>query len=351
MAPKSQYVLYSLCKFLTIIPFRPTTPLASTSHKIYCSFVVLTSTVLTIVTFLNNKWYSQFHHIKMSVLILIQLNLSTFNLITTLSGVLWKREKWHKLLNDLNTMTNRNGQSGRSATIATTSIIVSAVILVWIMYFWANYFGVVYYLKKYNVAYFHFFLMFAYSTVLSWILSIILVEYSNLNRTVCKELQLGQSIEQMFCFLKDTVDTFNDIFGWPMALIISFTTLYLVNNLDYMFLATASLPGSIFYRLLADAAMVLLIFTSTVFLIFMCDSVVQEAEKLQASVQKIRRIRPNLTAKEDQDLEKLCGVIIENFPQFSVARFFNIGRGTVLNILSTVTTFFIIMIQLDTKNN
>lgn len=82
----------------------------------------------------------------------------------------------------------------------------------------------------------------------------------------------------------------------------------------------------------------------------MCDSVIQEAEKMLSTIQKMRRIYLNLTLQEQDNLKQLGNVILENFPKFSVARFFDISRSTILNILSTVTTFFIIMIQFNGKD-
>lgn len=273
MRSKSLNILFAIMKILTIIPFNSTTKTANILQKLYFCILMSITTFLTITSLINNGWYSNFNHIKMTVNILIHLNSLIFNFDTTMSVIFWKKTKWQNFLEKFNhIITNNNNRVERNATVAIVSIFVAFLGIIWIYYFWANYFIATYYFPRYNVVYFHFFLLFVYSTFISFLTSLIYLEYKQLNEVLCKDFSktkfnlIIKTTEQSFLFLKDVVDIFNDIFGWPLALIILYTTLYLLNNFDFMFIATAALPESIGYRLIADCSMVLIIFVSNTLL-------------------------------------------------------------------------------------
>jgi gustatory receptor len=88
---------------------------------------------------------------------------------------------------------------------------------------------------------------------------------------------------------------------------------------------------------------------STIYLIFLCDDVVKEAEDLLEVSCRLRWNLANLTSEEKRDLYWFTDFLLDNFPKLSAARFFHINRSTVLGILGTTTTFFIIMIQFNSS--
>ncbi|XP_068901881.1 uncharacterized protein [Tenebrio molitor] len=216
--------------------------------------------------------------------------------------------------------------------------------------------------------------------------------------------KLLSEIESSLFFQKDTVDLINDIFGWPLALIISYTTLYILNNLDFVFQNSLIPDDKIAFKILADTILVLLTFTGTsvviitcdlilretetmltksyvlrrhtemlspkekekliqfsdkkeilslifslqyhtVTVIFSCDLVLKEAEEMLLKSYKLRRKTEHLSANDRKELKRFSNAIVQNFPKFSAQRFFDIDRSTILSILGTVITFFIIMVQ------
>jgi gustatory receptor len=87
----------------------------------------------------------------------------------------------------------------------------------------------------------------------------------------------------------------------------------------------------------------------TVIVIFMCDRVVQEAEKIVPLTYQLRWCYKNGTREEKQELYEFSNFVTENLPRFSAANFFLLQKSTVLSILSTVSTVIIIMIQFAGK--
>jgi hypothetical protein len=83
----------------------------------------------------------------------------------------------------------------------------------------------------------------------------------------------------------------------------------------------------------------------TVVLIIICDSIMIEAEKILSLSQKLRKKFKRSGPQVRENLFVFGNSVIENFPKFSAARFFEIKRSIILRILGTITTFLIVMIQ------
>ncbi|KAJ3617912.1 hypothetical protein MTP99_006995 [Tenebrio molitor] len=114
--------------------------------------------------------------------------------------------------------------------------------------------------------------------------------------------------------LKDTVNIFNGIFGWPITLILTFTILHLLNYLDYSFITIVNLDkmfiiNSNIFDFVSDV--------TTVYLIFLCDDVVKQAEDLLEISRNLRWNLNNLTHEEERDLYRFTDFILDNFPKFS----------------------------------
>ena len=80
-------------------------------------------------------------------------------------------------------------------------------------------------------------------------------------------------------------------------------------------------------------------------MIFKCDLVVTEAQKILLISNKLKRSY-SVENPSKISVEKFCKSIEENLPRFSAARFFDVSRSTIMNILGCVVSFFIVMIQL-----
>lgn len=83
----------------------------------------------------------------------------------------------------------------------------------------------------------------------------------------------------------------------------------------------------------------------------MCDAIVQENEKILSVSQKLEKNFPDFTPKEVNEMEIFCKIVAENCPKFTASRFFVIQRTNLLYILSTIVTFFIVLIEFNSQKN
>ncbi|XP_018569254.1 gustatory receptor 68a-like [Anoplophora glabripennis] len=89
---------------------------------------------------------------------------------------------------------------------------------------------------------------------------------------------------------------------------------------------------------------VIILVVSATLVAFSCDSVVTQANKLETNCHQLKRTfiwEPKMR----EELDKLMYLIIKMPPHFSAAGFFEINRSTLLSVISSVTTYFIIITQ------
>ncbi|KAJ3617909.1 hypothetical protein MTP99_006992 [Tenebrio molitor] len=79
--------------------------------------------------------------------------------------------------------------------------------------------------------------------------------------------------------------------------------------------------------------------------IWMCDSILRRVEEC---IQLSKELRWQLRKSEDREMiNYMSSFLMELRPNFSAARFFDIDKLTILSILWTTTTFFIILVQFE----
>jgi gustatory receptor len=277
MAAKSLTVLFTIGKFLTITP--PYNAKVSLFQKIYTFIFITFTVVISTLSISNRRYYAVEIYAKVTVNFIIDLLLLVFSCYVPLNVVLWKREKWHKLLDNLKLMvsTSKNSdQIVRNVRISIAKLGIDLVIVIVEICFWCHVFGFTIYVKQFNVHYIEFYLINSYNVFLSLILSLLLIQYQHLNAALGEHFGSGRisshkipivlnKIENNLFFLKDLVNLFNNIFGWPIAIIISYTTIFILNNFDYIFKTTVDVEEISEKRILADVVSVLLVFVSTVY--------------------------------------------------------------------------------------
>ncbi|XP_018567007.1 gustatory receptor 68a-like [Anoplophora glabripennis] len=79
---------------------------------------------------------------------------------------------------------------------------------------------------------------------------------------------------------------------------------------------------------------------------FCCDSIVRETEELLTNCYMLEQTLP-LHSKELEELDSLKMLIKNNRPKLTAAGFFEINRSTLLSLLSTTTTYFIVALQFN----
>lgn len=80
-------------------------------------------------------------------------------------------------------------------------------------------------------------------------------------------------------------------------------------------------------------------------ILWKCDSVVHEAQQIVLMAHKWHRRFGDQFLKEKQEIQNFIGVVVDNLPNFSAARFFIIDRSAIFSMLYTIITFLIVMIQ------
>ncbi|KAJ3620394.1 hypothetical protein MTP99_004345 [Tenebrio molitor] len=354
--------LFSVGKFLTITP-----PYNSRTSRLQtiCTLIVVTLQVSFMLFSVITRELKAVHICaKVVVGVLVDLFLLTFSCHTALSVVLWKKTQWHKLIGNLKIIASNKENRKKivhNVKISFMRLVTDLTILIVEYSFWMERHSFSNYVQVYNAHYFEYYLVFSFNTFLSLILNVVLIQYRHLNHILQQQIssaklvtnnlsKLLSEIESSLFFQKDTVDLINDIFGWPLALIISYTTLYILNNLDFVFQNSLIPDDKIAFKILADTILVLLTFTGTSVVIITCDLILRETETMLTKSYVLRRHTEMLSPKEKEKLIQFSDVIQQNFPRFSAARFFNIDRSTILSILTTVVTFLIIMIQFQSSN-
>ena len=78
----------------------------------------------------------------------------------------------------------------------------------------------------------------------------------------------------------------------------------------------------------------------------MCDVVSHEVSNiLKLSYEWKWKLKCRRLKKEAKAVHEFCAFVQEHGPGFSAAGFFKVDKSTIPNVLATVVTFFIVMIQ------
>jgi hypothetical protein len=275
MATKSLTALFTVGKFLTITP--PFNSQVSLFQKVHTFIFVTFITTIVVATNINREYYHDYIYVKIAVDISTDVTLLLFSCYTPVTVILWKKDEWKKLMELLGVIvsTAKNiSKINRVVKISFARIVAGLGILTCEYIFWSKVNGFYYYIRRFNVHYVEYYLVYTFNVFLNLILSILLSHYEYLNnilreqinsKLVCvnKLLNSLRDIESDLFLLKDTTEIINDVFGWSLALSISYTTLYILNNFDFIFVATSNPDDIIAQRVIADSVLVLLIFVST----------------------------------------------------------------------------------------
>jgi gustatory receptor len=80
-------------------------------------------------------------------------------------------------------------------------------------------------------------------------------------------------------------------------------------------------------------------------MILFYDSVQKEAREIVSLSHDLRWVSKTFPILDDLKFEGFTNLLEKNVPKFTAASFFEVERGTILNLLGTVITFLIVMIH------
>uniref|UniRef100_A0A2H4ZBB9 Gustatory receptor n=1 Tax=Anoplophora chinensis TaxID=217632 RepID=A0A2H4ZBB9_ANOCN len=149
----------------------------------------------------------------------------------------------------------------------------------------------------------------------------------------------------MYLEVDDFIDALNNLCGWPVMLL-SFN---LVVDILTCLIEAVTWQGQDDV-LSSDIALSIWFLVQSVIwltaIIFCCDSVVRETDELLTNCYRLEQTLP-LLSKELEELDSLKKLIKNKRPKLTAAGFFEIRRSTLLSLLSTTTTYFIVALQFN----
>nr|XP_015835102.1 PREDICTED: uncharacterized protein LOC103312576 isoform X2 [Tribolium castaneum] len=338
--------------YLAIVP-----PLNKQNNYKYKFYVYAMSAFISgsvIATLFFKDFYADFVLIKKAVCIVEDIFLLSLNLhILNIFG-LRRREQWSALIECFKATENLvlvelNKRKVPYYLGFVIANIVHFSIAVYEYFFWTQSIGLSF-IKKYFNRYLQMYLNFYCIFLLCVVTNMILLRYKGFKATLRTQththlnknslLNLISKVEKTMYSLKKIVDLYNTMFGWTLFLIISLTTIQILNYIDFIIFYTQVEAGSVQIVLLS-LAIITWVFLGALVLILLCSFVEQEAEEI---VSLSYDIRLSLTGNVYK-MQEFTNFVIKNLPKFTAANFFHIGRSTILNMLGTVSTFIIILIQ------
>jgi hypothetical protein len=234
--------IFTVGQFLSIAPSSTKSKIANLFKKIYAAFFVVFMIVGTVKTLIYENFYLKYVHVKTVVCLLTDLNLLVLILAGIINSSFRKSAQWRKLLKNLEvTSQARNAKTSKMPTLWFILIhIVLALIQISETY-------VVLKAKSWKLAVrlgtgsLRMYTRSIYVVLVWEVLNLLHLKFKLLS-TLLSDFSCGvpardfalvaKKITNIVFVLKDAVDTFNDIFGWPLALVISHTCLQFLKFLD-----------------------------------------------------------------------------------------------------------------------
>ncbi|EFA05764.1 gustatory receptor 38 [Tribolium castaneum] len=276
------------------------------------------------------------------------------NFYVTIIITFWKRKQWKMFWEKFNmsyklTQTYDNRRD-YPFTIFLISHVIFFAVGVYNACVWYGIEGITM-IKKFGIRRMENYIHFFYSLFLTITLGMLLTRYKKLNTIlnsyVTKKLRFYDSTSRkmsyIVCHLKDTVNIFNDLYGWPLFFIIYQTLLQFLIYLYFMITNEES-----FEVIVVQMSLISITLCMTVSLILTCSKVVQESYKLVSLTYKLRwAVTENI---QKQELYEFTNLVVVNLPKFTAADFFEIDKNTILQIFATVNTLLVILIQMGQVN-
>ncbi|XP_044260339.1 uncharacterized protein LOC123008550 [Tribolium madens] len=271
------------------------------------------------------------------------------NFYVTIFYTFWKKTQWKVFWEKFDMsykLTQTYDIRGYTYTIFVISHVIFFAVGVYNMYVWYGIEGITM-ITKFGMRRIENYIHFFYSLFLTIILEMLLTRYKKLNAILNSYLTqklhfYDSTIRKMsyiVCHLKETVNIFNDLYGWPLFFIIYQTLLQFLIYLYFMITNEES-----FEVIFVQVSLISITLCMTISLILMCSEVVQESYKLVALTYKLRwALTENI---QKQELYEFTNLVVINLPKFTAANYFEIDKNTILHIFATVNTLLVILIQM-----
>ncbi|XP_044261046.1 gustatory and pheromone receptor 39a-like [Tribolium madens] len=314
------------------------------NHKFYPIIVFFIYTIYEIYS-LNQKrlTYNGFTIVQLVLKIVMDVALyfHTFHILVILMSL--RRDKWTKLFGILSKFDTQELNPPFYFVVAIHIIFfVNTSLNIWT---WVNLIGY-YFVKSYLIEFFEIYLLFVCTVSSSVILKILLQKYKHQNRLLT-DFSNYKTVKFNLFLLNRAVKIFTEIFGWTILVTIFFSVARTLMYFDLFHKDSISKNFNIRHSWLNFVTTVttgLLFWILLLYVIFLCDLVSKEFERILNMAYKIETwsvIFDNNLRKKQEIMKDL----LKHRPNFSAARFFTIDRSTIFSICNSLTSFLIIIIQ------
>lgn len=226
---------------------------------------------------------------------------------------------------------------------------------------WIRLIGI-FFVKLYLIELFQTYSLLVYMILSIVVLKIMLENYRLQNHLLGDVTNLRKVRFNLF-LLNKAVEIFNDIFGWTIPLTIfysvartlmyfdlftkdSITTSFNIKQ-SFIYVANNMVAGLIYWvRKFSFSCFIKYNFyfqILLVYIIFLCDLVTKEFDKILAVAYKIETW--SVCFDDPKNSKEILKYFLNHRPNFTAARFFTIDRSTIFSICNSFTSFLIIIIQ------
>ncbi|KAJ8921512.1 hypothetical protein NQ315_003130 [Exocentrus adspersus] len=171
--------------------------------------------------------------------------------------------------------------------------------------------------------------------------------YTVIKSGTVKELQ---RIHAAYTEVGTAAEVFNKVFGWPLLLMFAEATEMVLTSLDILIergtVQTLNSTVSIQIISLIYISFSFIKLCGPTMIIFSCDAVLREANKVLRNCRLLQETAPLLT-REMEELKRIENLVQNRRPKFTAANFFQINRSTLISIIGTTTTYMIVVLQFN----
>jgi gustatory receptor len=229
-----------MLKIGTLLAITPTSPSVNESEtirrKLYALLVVATLAAGVVFSSTALNFYRDSFGLLRLILYQNDLILSVLSFYVITSYTFWKRRQWTEFVRRLEASAKmvQMDKTGESTILHYVFLVLSHAVffavITYKMYSWYQIhgYGVV---KWYNVRVVEEYICFFYVILLATLVNTFREMYKRLNRNLAlwlaREGELGAVVRKtgfVCCFLKETVNVFNDLFGWPIFFLVGHVT-------------------------------------------------------------------------------------------------------------------------------
>ncbi|KAJ3636560.1 hypothetical protein MTP99_000093 [Tenebrio molitor] len=319
----------------------------SRRSKFYGGFLILVKIVWFIFTYTDEtfkKIDGALFFTQKVIYIGIQLNLEALLLLTVVKSSFFDAEDWKTLFSNFQLVDTKLQNRGRVNLKISQNFYVGLFVkhLVFAL------FGALFIMGGFIQLYYEFLIIILLRSLVEGLKN----RYEDLNDRLLRIskrpniLHELSSIAHSYRILGENVEICNKLFGYQVLLIIFHCGFQMVHCLNFTFVSFIFNSNLYSHGLTSGILMLIVITGNVLSIILPIDSTVQKAKQFIDLCYKMQE-KFTCESEETSVLTKLANDSKNYTRDFSAAGFFTINKSIIFSMVGTVTTYFIITIQLN----